>query len=870
MSQRELESQGRTRLCDFIRENQPHILAEWEQEVRACASPQGLSRPRLLDHLPEMLDKVAALVETIHTGEHETLDQLPERHALERLEVGYDLEQVAHEYALLRACVLRRYEAHAEQVGVGELAVMLREVRCFNQMFDEAVSAAVSCYARTRERTLVALDRLSEAALGTEDLDTFLPRLLRIILECTGSVDAVTLLLREGDMLWERAAVGIAEGAACGFHLKVGEGFAGLIASERRPLEVRSAATDPLVKSPTLRARGTRALYGVPLLHEDEVIGVAHMGSLTAFEFSNEDKLLFRTMVSRATGLIVQAQLATRERQAREESERVLARIRAQEVRTARLQEVTDALSRVLTTDEAARVVVEKTVRALGAAGGSMGLLSPDGRYFEMRVNTDYPEEVTRHWVRFPADAPVMFSQAVRTRAPVLYETREAFLADYPQWAEDPAMQHYNAFATLPLLVEGRALGALGLSFHERHTFSKEERDYLLVLAGQCAQALERGRLYDAEQQARAESQLALARLNLLMNTAPVGLGFWDTEMRYVRLSERLAEMNGLPVAEHLGRRVREVLPELAPTLEPLFRRVLETGQSLVDMEVTGETPSTPGVLHHWLVSYYPIRDVDGTNLGIGGVVVEITERKRAEEELRRAAEFRERFLGIVSHDLRNPLNAILLSANALIRAEGIPERQMKSIQRITTSAERMSRMIADLLDFTRGRLGGGIPVTPRPTHLSPLCRHVVDELEAGHPGRQLRLKAKGELQGEWDPDRLAQALGNLGANALDYSPEDTPVEFVLQQEEEEVRIDVHNQGPPIPPELLPHVFEPFRRGSEESTRQPSSGLGLGLYISQQIVQAHGGTLTVRSTDTEGTTFTVRLPRKSTPSRGSG
>jgi PAS domain S-box-containing protein len=809
-----------------------------------------MSRSQLLDHLPDLLDRIANVVETVHTGEHRTLEEFPEVHALDRLDAGLDLEQVASEYALLRACILKLYSEH---VGERNAGVLVREMLYFNQTFDTAVVTAVARYARVRERTLVALDRLSEAALGTEDLDGFLPRLLRVILESTESVDALALLLRDGETLRVRASVGLGEKESMGFSLKVGEGFAGTIAAERRPRELRLASTDPLVKSPALRARNIQALYGVPLLDGEQVIGVAHMGSRTTHEFSNEDKLLFRVMVGRAASLIVQAQLAAREREA-------LARVRAQEERAVRLQAVTAALSQALTTTDVARVVVDKAVRALGAMGGSIGLLSEDGQWFETLEAQGHSDEVVRDWTRFPADAPVMFRQVVSTRAPVLYETVEHFLADYPQWEALARKEGYGAFATLPLVADGQVLGAMGLTFRERRTFSPEEVAFMRVLAGQCAQALERSRLYDAEQRARAEAHLHLARLNLLMDTAPVGLAFWDTELRYVRLNERLAEMNGRPVAGHLGRTVREVLPALAPTLEPLFHRILETGQPVVDLEVTGETPATPGVQRHWLVSYYRVQDVKGPPLGLGGVVVEITDRKRAEEELRRTAEFRELFLGIVSHDLRNPINAILLSAGTLLNSEAVEKHHLRAVRRITASAERMGRMISDLLDFTRGRLGGGLPIHPRPANLRHICRNVVEELEAGHPERKLRLAAEGRFQGAWDPDRLAQAFGNLGKNALQYSPEGTPVDFVLRDEGDAVSLAVHNDGPPIAAEELSSVFEPFQRAVEHHV---SSGLGLGLFIVQQIITAHGGTVEVRSNEAEGTTFTVRLPRVS-------
>jgi PAS domain S-box-containing protein len=844
-------SEGRLRMCDFIRDHHDHILEEWTREARLLAGVQGLSQLQLLDHLPQLLQRIAQVVETVHTGEHRTLEELPEVHALDRLDAGFDLEQVAREYALLRACILRLYSEH---VGERNTGVLAREMLRFNRTFDDAVITAVARYAHTRERTLVALDRLSGAALGSEDLDSFLPRLLRVILESTEAVDSLVLMLREGDTLRVRAVVGLEEAAFMGFSLEVGEGFSGTIAAERRPRESRMACTDPLVKSPVLRAQGIQALYGVPLFDGDSVLGVAHMGSRTALEFSNEDKLLFRVMVGRAANLIVQAQLVAREREA-------LARLRAQEHRTARLQEVTAALSQALTRKDVARVVVDKALRALGARVGSLALLSEDGQWFELLQAQGHREETLKEWARFPADAPVPFRQVVRTRVPLLYETMEPFLADYPQWRELVRTQGYGAYAALPLVADQQVLGAMGLVFPQEHSFSPEEVAFMSVLAGQCAQALRRSHLHDAAQQARAEAHLHLARLNLLMDMAPVGLAFWDTALRYVRVNERLADMNGLPVAGHLGRPLREVLPQLAPLLEPLFRQVLETGAPLLDQEVTGETPAAPGVQRHWLASYYRVPDVDGTPLGLGGVVVEITDRKHAEEALRQAAEFRERFLGIVSHDLRSPLNAILLSANTLLKSDCVVQQHLKSVRRITLSAERMARMIAELLDFTRGRLGGGIPLHPRPENLRHLCRHVVEELEAGHPERELRLSASGHFQGEWDPDRIAQALGNLGMNALQHGTPGTPVDFRLQDEGGHVSVEVHNQGPPIPADTLPHVFEPFRRAVGEEPLAPQ-GLGLGLFIVKEIVAAHGGTLEVRSTREEGTTFTVRLPRR--------
>ncbi|QRN96276.1 PAS domain-containing protein [Archangium violaceum] len=356
------------------------------------------------------------------------------------------------------------------------------------------------------------------------------------------------------------------------------------------------------------------------------------------------------------------------------------------------------------------------------------------------------------------------------------------------------------------------------------------------------------------------EREEALALLDILLATAPVGLSFLDRDLRYVRINNALAAINGVPVEQSLGRTPREIIPKIAPLNEPHYRRVLETGEPVLNVEISGSTAGRGGQVGHYLVSYYPVKDHEGRVSMVGTVVVDITDRKRIEERLRQTSEFRERFLGIVSHDLRNPLGVITLSANMLLRQETLPERALRLSQRIALNAELMGRMIGDLLDLTRGRLGGGIPIAPAPVDLGLLGRRVLGELEVTHPARELRLEARGDLQGEWDQDRLAQLLGNLLRNALDYSPEDTPVTLTLQDEGAGIRIEVGNRGEPIPAELLPVLFEPFRRGELRGHRR-SSGLGLGLYIVQQIALAHAGTIEARSTREEGTVFTVRLPR---------
>ena len=256
------------------------------------------------------------------------------------------------------------------------------------------------------------------------------------------------------------------------------------------------------------------------------------------------------------------------------------------------------------------------------------------------------------------------------------------------------------------------------------------------------------------------------------------------------------------------------------------------------------------------------MRDPLGAISGTISIAADITERKRNLEEAQRTARFREQFVGIVGHDLRNPLSAIVTAAQLLLRHGSLSERHSRAISRILSSGDRMARMIDDLLDFTRSRLGGGFPIARRRVDLAELTAQVIEELELAYPERSVELHRDGDAWGSWDPDRLAQVVSNLIGNALQHSPENAVVRVDLRDKGDRVELETCNEGPPIPHEVLPHIFEPGRRGPSGRGRAASNGLGLGLYIVQQIVLAHDGSISVRSSQDDGTRFCVVLPRR--------
>ena len=470
-----------------------------------------------------------------------------------------------------------------------------------------------------------------------------------------------------------------------------------------------------------------------------------------------------------------------------------------------------------------------------------------------------------------------------------------------------------------------------------------------------------------------------LALLRSLFEAVPVGVAVLDSDLRYAQINQRLAEMNGRSVEDHVGRSLDEVLPEQVSRVAEPSRSVLETGIPVEGVEITAKVFNRIGT---WLLSFHPIRE-DSAVVGVLIFIAEITEQRRAQQALqaserlfrtltsrapvgifmtdarghcqfvnerwqelagmsledalgegwvralhpedrawvlrewerataageefcaeyrfqtpdgkvtwlqgrgmqlregqevkgylgtvtditarreadelrRQMLELNERLVGMVSHDLRTPLSTIRLTASNLLRHAELPAHAGKAATTILRNADRMDRMIHELLDLTHARLGGGIPIKRKATDLAELCEEVVSELKAAEPERDIACQAEGDVRGDFDRDRLHAVVTNLVSNAVQYGA--PPIRLRVHGTPAEVILEVHDAGSGIPAEELGTLFEPFRRGAAQR-QERREGLGLGLYICREVVRAHGGTIEVCSTPVAGTTFTVRLPR---------
>ena len=232
---------------------------------------------------------------------------------------------------------------------------------------------------------------------------------------------------------------------------------------------------------------------------------------------------------------------------------------------------------------------------------------------------------------------------------------------------------------------------------------------------------------------------------------------------------------------------------------------------------------------------------------------------RRSVNQVQRTAEFRERVVGIVSHDLRNPLNAIVLGVQLLQKQGPRNERERNTLRRIGDAADRAVRLIRDLLDYSLARLGTGLPIHREECNLHDIIEHVVEEARLAFPDRTFLVRDGDDADGEWDRARLEQVLTNLLRNAVQHSRPATPVTLAVTATPDKVSLRVHNYGKPIPPDVLPVIFEPFQRGTATSSKDGNAGLG--LYIATEIVRGHDGRIDVTSTAEQGTTFIVELPR---------
>ena len=408
----------------------------------------------------------------------------------------------------------------------------------------------------------------------------------------------------------------------------------------------------------------------------------------------------------------------------------------------------------------------------------------------------------------------------------------------------------------VPLVSRGQITGIMTLAYTNQsgRRYGRDDPPIAEELALYAARTFENARLMKDLVASEARFRVAIAGARTIVYEQ-------DLSLRYVWYFNPIVPMN------LVGKTHEEAFPpDEAAMLTAAKRHVLEVGEGMreeMDFTFGGKE------LRHYREAIEPLRDHTGKIVGVIGAATDITEQQRTLKRLAEALDFRERMMGILSHDLRNPLNAVIMTADLLLGSQDLPPATRNHVLRLRRAAGRMQEMIGKLLDFTSARFMGKISVSRVPADLGDVARAVFDEMNVLCPDQALGLDVRGDTRGQWDPSRMSQTLINLVTNAVAYGQSGKAVQITVDGEgRDEVVVKVHNHGPAMPADLIPVVFEPFRRGVPQD-RSPG-GLGLGLYIVQQIVFAHDGKIDVESTENEGTTFTLRLPRQRRPDAAPG
>ncbi|MFN7131143.1 MAG: PAS domain S-box protein, partial [Myxococcales bacterium] len=364
--------------------------------------------------------------------------------------------------------------------------------------------------------------------------------------------------------------------------------------------------------------------------------------------------------------------------------------------------------------------------------------------------------------------------------------------------------------------------------------FAVQYRSNPILREGRVAGAVVVFRDVSERRRAEAERARTLALLDTIANHAAEALYLMDAEGRTTFMNAAAERMFGWTREEALGKVLHDLVHYKRPDGSPFpisscpLGDVMRSARAVLEHQ--DEFVHRDGHFVPVSCSNAPVID-DGRVTGAVLVVHDLTEQRRRTLEERRRAEFEQQLIGIVSHDLRNPLSAMLGSARALLmKSEELDPKVVKSLARIVSSGERATRMVRDLLDFTQARLRGAIPLEISTVDAHAVVAQVVEEVQQTHGHRELRFEASGDGVGAWDPDRLSQIVTNLAVNAVAYSREDTPVTVRTRGLADELVIEVHNHGEPIAAAQRALLFQPFQRGGTK--RLAASGsLGLGLFI---------------------------------------
>ncbi len=662
---------------------------------------------------------------------------------------------------------------------------------------------------------------------------------------------------------------------------------------------------------------GAQAGAAIPLLLHDVVLGVLLITFGQPRHFGEEDRIFLMAVADQCAQAMERARLY---------SEEARARLAAEEAhrRTTLLQSLTADLAAAVTVEQIAEAIVRRGRDEFGAHLGGIGRVVEEGTFLQMVRASTAPDAIIERFGRVPLDYPAPLNEAALTGQPVFVESQAEIGQRYPHLLETSLrVTGTRALAALPLVVGnptrgGAVIGVLSFNFPEDRQFSEADRAFFAALADQCAQAMERALLFEVEAQARDAAEEAQARMALLQElTAGFSRAVTQEQvadiimqkgremlgshlcsvMMLAENKQELEIVGDLESQENLLARFRRVpldhpsaLPLAIRTGQPVWvenqedycRRFPEMADFIRSVSHSHSTISVPlitsrGVIGGLGMSFPFPRTFDEADraffVSVAEQCAQAIERARLyeiETIARHAAEeadqIRIKFLGMVSHELRNPLTSIKGFASTLLAQDVTWDSatQQEFIRLIDEEADKLSDLVEQLLDLSRME-AGRFNIQPVPTTPREIVESALPQLARLAENHQLEIRLPDDLPPvEADTRRIAQVMNNLVGNAAKFSPPGTLIQVTVRSVDGRIQFDISDQGPGIPPEDRERIFEAFRQGRQEPG-MITKGAGLGLAIARGLIEAHHGRLWVQDRPGPGVTFSFTLPAAPLP-----
>jgi PAS domain S-box-containing protein len=648
----------------------------------------------------------------------------------------------------------------------------------------------------------------------------------------------------------------------------------------------------------------------VPLLARGRIIGAISFVSRNACRrYDTSDQAVAEQLASRVALAVDNARLyaaAQQSRQRAEESAR----------RTSKLQMITAALAKVLTPRQVGDVVVTQGVESMGAAAGVLVLL-PEKKDGALQIvqSTGHDPNVLEYWIHHYEDISTPISDVLKTTRPVFVRSLQDMAARYPQLAAHMLTKH-QAFVTLPLVSEDRVNGIMQFNFAAPQRFSPEEQSFMIALADQCSQSLERTRLYEAEQRAHRTAEVAQQRLAFLAEASAVLSSSLNYEQTLANLSRllvpALADFSTVHMVEEdgsirqfavahpdeekarllweLDRRwpldhtshvgtpqvIRTGQPDMVPTIDDerlrsfspteeqlaMLRQLNMTSSMTVPLISRGRTIGALSLMTNTAQHHFGPADLALAEELARRAAIAV-DNARLYEEAQNAIRMRDQFLSLASHELKTPLTSLMGYAELLEKRSrqsgAFGERELRALRVISDQSRRLSKLVSALLDLSRIQRGQ-LSIERRPFDLHGLVQRLIEEVQPAQEQHVLSCESTDEqLVVLGDELRIEQVLQNLVQNAIKYSPDGGTVCINLQRRGSEAQVSIVDEGIGIPADSIPQLFSRFYRARNVDP-QHISGMGIGLYVVKEIVGLHGGTVSVTSEEGKGSTFMITLP----------